>query len=166
MSENLAGVNALKAVFRNHASGVAILTGTENGEPFGFTATSVTSLGSNPPLVSFNVARGASSYPKLKIGKMLALHALGEDNLELAVKLAGDKEQRFKDVEFNIIDEVPVFSEANAVLLMKVRAVFEVESNAVVICDAVSGFEFASQSPLLYHQRGYIRAGNRLKDNS
>lgn len=166
MSKNLTGVDALKATFRNHASGVAIITGTENGEPFGFTATSVTSLGSNPPLVSFNVARGASSYPKLVPGRMLALHALGESNLDLAIKMAGDKEQRFSDVEYEIVDDAPVFKDVSAVLLMRLRAVFEVESNAVVVCDAISGFEFSPQSPLLYHQRGYVRAGSRLRDNS
>ena len=57
---------ALKAAFRRHASGVAVITTVDNkGEPIGFTATSMTSLGSNPALVTFNVARGSSSWPAL-----------------------------------------------------------------------------------------------------
>lgn len=166
MSENpLLGAEALKAVFRNHASGVALLTGLDGDEPFGFTATSVTSLGTNPPLVSFNVARGSSSYPKLVPGKVLALHALGENNLELAVKMAGDKDQRFSNIDYQIDAGAPVFKDTTAVLIMKVRAVFDVELNAVVVCDALSGFEFLEQSPLLYHRRGFVTSGARLKEN-
>ena len=54
---------ALKAVFRRHASGVSVITMTgENLRPVGFTATSMTSLGSNPALASFNVASGSSTW--------------------------------------------------------------------------------------------------------
>jgi flavin reductase (DIM6/NTAB) family NADH-FMN oxidoreductase RutF len=79
--------------------------------------------------------------------------------------MAGDREQRFQGVPYEFIEGAPVFDSATAVLIIKVRAVFEVESNAVVVCDAISGFEFGEQSPLLYHKRGFVKAGARLKEN-
>ena len=163
---SLSGVDALKATFRRHASGVAVITSrTDSGDPIGFTATSVTSLGSNPPLVSFNIAQGSSSYVHLVPGKMVALHTLSADNLDLAKRMAGPKEDRFS-AEYALGPEsTPLFTEASSILLGRVRVRHEVESNAVVILDALSAFENSDAKPLLYFQRAYITSGERLAEN-
>lgn len=151
-------VDALKASFRLHASGVSILTfSSPEGTPVGFTATSVTSLGATPPLVSFNVARGSSSWPSLSKADFVALHTLGVDNLELANRMAADHTKRFESSDWSIDSRgIPVLDGVTSVLILKIRQIVEVESNAVVICDVVEGFVGAEQSPLLYHQRSYV----------
>lgn len=151
-------VDALKATFRLHASGVSILTFSSlEAAPVGFTATSVTSLGATPPLVSFNVARGSSSWPSLSKTEYVALHTLGVDNLELANRMAADHTKRFEQDDWSFNDKgIPVLHGVTSVLILKVRQIVEVESNAVVICDVVEGFVGAEQSPLLYHQRSYV----------
>lgn len=162
----LQAADALKATFRRHASGVAIITAsTESGDPIGFTATSVTSLGSKPPLVSFNIAQGSSSYPHLVAGKLVAIHTLGVENLELAQRLAGPKEQRF-DGDYHIGPEnTPLFTDASAVLIGRIRSRHEVENNAVIVLDVLEAFENQESKPLLYFQRGYLTVGDRLADN-
>jgi flavin reductase (DIM6/NTAB) family NADH-FMN oxidoreductase RutF len=162
------GSDALKTAFRMHASGVAIITShDDDGNPIGFTATSVTSLGSNPPLVSFNIARGSSSYPQLIVGREVALHTLSAKNLELAQRMAGPKEERFTQGDFELVGKLPVFPAASTVLIGKVRERFEVEANAVVILDVLRGTEQMEQErPLVYYQRGYLTATERLADNS
>ena len=163
---NLQGADALKATFRRHASGVAIITSaTAAGDPIGFTATSVTSLGSNPPLVSFNIAQGSSSYPHLTQGKLVAIHTLGTENLSLAQQLAGPREQRFAGKFITGPENTPLFPEASAVLLARIRSRHEVENNAVIVLDALEAFENEASSPLLYFQRGYLTVGERLADN-
>ena len=163
--KTLQGADALKAAFRRHASGISVITGFEQGEPFGFTASSATSLGSNPPLVSLNIAQGSSSYPLMTSGRLLGLHVLGSDNLPLAQQMAGPKEDRFNSTwEFGP-ESVPVFEQASAVLLIRIRRVIDVEKNAVVVCDVESGFELNEQSPITYFQRGYHSIGERLADN-
>lgn len=164
----LIGQEALKTVFRMHASGVAIITAmTKAGDPIGFTATSVTSLGSSPPLVTFNVARGSSSYEHLSEGTAVALHTLCAKNLELARQMAGPKELRFQGADFEIVDDVPVFQQASSVLLGRIRQRIEVESNAVVIMDALRSTEANDDArPLLYYRRGYLTATERLAENS
>jgi flavin reductase (DIM6/NTAB) family NADH-FMN oxidoreductase RutF len=161
------GSDALKTAFRMHASGVAIITShDDDGNPIGFTATSVTSLGSNPPLVSFNIARGSSSYPQLIVGREVALHTLSAKNLELAQRMAGPKEERFTQDDFELVGKLPVLKAASAVLIGKVRERFEVEANAVVILDILHGTEPMEQArPLVYYQRGYLTATERLADN-
>lgn len=164
-NNNLLGADALKAAFRRHASGISIITGSENQQPFGFTASSATSLGSNPPLVSLNIAQGSSSYPLMTRGRLLGLHVLGSDNLDLAQQLAGPKESRFQ-TDYTLGDEgVPVFESASAVLFIRIRDVIDVERNAVVVCDVISGRELNEQSPITYFSRGYHEIGKRLADN-
>lgn len=163
---NQVGTEALKSVFRNHASGIAIITALDHeGKPIGFTASSVTSLGSNPPLISFNIAQGSSSYPHLTPGKKVALHTLDSKTLGLAQRLAGDKDARFDGSEALGPFDLPIFPEAPAILIGEIRKRFEVESNAVVILDALEARTSVAESPLVYFQRGYHTIGERLAEN-
>lgn len=150
--------DALKAAFRRHASGVAIITTLDaEGNPVGFTATSMTSLGSNPALVTFNVARGSSSWPALSSASHLALHMLGSRNLELARKLAADHTKRFIDDDWRFSEfGLPVFRDVTAVLFVKVREYHHVEQNAVFITEVISGMTGAEDKALLYNERAYF----------
>jgi hypothetical protein len=48
-----------------------------------------------------------------------------------------------------------------------VRERFEVEANAVVILDILHGTDaLENRSPLVYYQRGYLTATERLAENS
>lgn len=169
-SENfdLSGEAALKAIFRNHASGIAIITArTKAGDPIGFTASSVTSLGSNPPLVSVNIAQGSSSFPHLQIGTKVALHTLDAQTLHLAKRLAGPKEQRFDGTEVVGPFDLPILAECPSVLIAEVFQRFEVASNAVLVLSASEGkVNRVPEQPLVYFQRAWHTIGDKLGDNS
>lgn len=149
--------DALKAAFRRHASGVAVITTKDQaGGPVGFTATSMTSLGSDPALVTFNVARGSSSWPALSQATHLALHILGAKNVELARKMAADSSQRFVGDDWEFGDcGLPIFRDATAVLFVKVREFHAIEKNAVFITEVLAGSVGSNDSALLYNQRNY-----------
>jgi flavin reductase (DIM6/NTAB) family NADH-FMN oxidoreductase RutF len=151
-------VEALKHSFRQHASGVCVITLIdEAGNPVGFTATSVTSLGATPPLVSFNVASGSSTWPSLCKATWVAIHTLGESNQDLAVKMASDHTKRFLDEDWTFGPKgLPIFTEATTVLIAAIREIHAVENNAVVIVDALEGLSGVEQRPLLYFQRNYL----------
>lgn len=165
---DLEGAEALKAAFRNHASGISVITALDlDGNPIGFTASSATSLGSNPPLVSLNVAQGSSSYPHLLPGRYVALHTLDAHSLHLAQRFAGDKAGRFIGDEIHGPEGLPIIPQASSVLVGKIREKYEIESNAVVIIDAVSAAVIRTpEEPLVYFQRAYHAMGGKLADNS
>lgn len=150
----------LRAVFRNHASGVSVITMIDaDGKPVGFTATSMTSLGATPPLASFNVASGSSSWAALCTAKHVAIHTLAIDSIELAKKMAGPHEERFLDSDWlSGKHQLPIFQAATGVLIAKVREIHSVESNAVVIVEIEEGLIGTEREPLIYHQRGYKTA--------
>jgi len=149
--------DALLATFRRHASGVAVITcSAPDGSPVGFTATSMTSLGANPAIVMFSVARGASSFEPITRAEFVAIHTLGVKNLELAKRMAADHSKRFAGDDWQRgPHNVPVFDCATSVLVAKVRQVIDVENNAVIIAEVVVGAIGDEDAALLYHQRAY-----------
>ena len=164
---DLTGESALKAIFRNHASGIAILTSRTNaGDAIGFTASSVTSLGSNPPLVSVNIAQGSSSYPHLQIGTKVALHTLDSETLYLAKRLAGPKESRFDGNEAKGPFGLPILVDCPSILIAEVVKRFEIEANAVLVLSVIEGkVSRIPQEPLVYFQRAWHTIGEKLTDN-
>jgi flavin reductase (DIM6/NTAB) family NADH-FMN oxidoreductase RutF len=151
---------ALRAVFRKHASGVSVITMIDaEGNPVGFTATSMTSLGATPPLASFNVASGASSWKALCSASHVAIHSLTSNNIELAKKMAAAHELRFLDDDWTRgPHQLPIFTDVSGVLIAKVREIHSIESNAVVIVEIEEGLIGAESEPLVYHQRAYKTA--------
>ena len=159
---------ALLAFFRRHASGVAVITLIDDaGNPYGFTATSVTSLGANPPLATFNVASGSSSWKTLCESSYVALHTLCEKDLPLAVKMSSPHELRFVENDWvRGPHNLPVFEQASSVAIGKIREIHNVESNAVVIVDIEQGLISESGGALLYHQREYRGLGAQLSNRN
>lgn len=155
---------ALRSAFRRHASGVSVITMNDSsGKPAGFTATSMTSLGANPPLASFNVSRGSSTWPILEKVEYVAIHTLGENNLALAQRMAADHTQRFLQEDwFAGPYGLPIFRDATAVIIGKVRDFHNIESNAVVIVDIIEGLIGELDNALLYYQRHYMSPGKEL----
>jgi flavin reductase (DIM6/NTAB) family NADH-FMN oxidoreductase RutF len=158
-------VEALRASFRRHASGVSIITLTDaSGAPIGFTATSMTSLGANPPLASFNVSQGSSTFPSLELGKYVGIHTLGAGTVELAQRMAADHTQRFVPADWHEGPYgVPVFPAATSILIGKIRDIHNIENNAVVIVDIVEGLAGTEDEALLYYQRSYMKPGDKLQ---
>jgi flavin reductase (DIM6/NTAB) family NADH-FMN oxidoreductase RutF len=157
----LNSTEALKAGFRRHASGVTIITMLDaEGNPVGFTATSVASMGATPPLLTFNVARGASSWSALCGRGFVAVHTLSAANVTLAKRMAGPKELRFDADDWTRgPHNLPIFGDASAVIIGKIRDLHDVESNAVVVVDVLEGLVGAEQGGLVYHQRNYFDLG-------
>lgn len=156
--------DALRATFRRHASGVSVITCNDaDGNPVGFTATSMTSLGATPPLIMFSVACGASSWSAISQAEFIAVHTLGARNLGLAQRMAADHNQRFIPDDWQAGPHgVPVFPAATSVLVARVRQLLNVENNAVVIAEVVDGALGQADDALLYFQRGYHSPGEAL----
>lgn len=83
-----------RSVFRRHAAGVAVIT-AQGERPVGFTATSLTSVAAEPPLISFGIGTSSSSWPVLSGAEYVGVHILGEHQRELATTFARSGADRF-----------------------------------------------------------------------
>jgi flavin reductase (DIM6/NTAB) family NADH-FMN oxidoreductase RutF len=84
-----------RSVFRRHAAGVAVITAAGGAQPVGFTATSLSSVAAEPPLLSFGISTGSSSWPTLAHAPFVGVHLLGEHQEDLAATFARSGARRW-----------------------------------------------------------------------
>lgn len=152
----------LRSVFRRHAAGVAVITAELDGRPAGFTATSLNSVSADPPLLSFTIGTGSSSWPAVRESDHLGVHILGEHQSELAGLFATSGADRFGLGTGWVRGPhgVPLLDGVLAWLVCRVVARVPAGAHRVIIAEAVAGDPAGEGRPLLYHQGRF----NALRD--
>lgn len=152
----------LRAAFRQHAAGVAVITAYGGGRPVGFTATSLTSVAAEPPLLSFGVSTGSSSWPVLAEAEHVGVHVLGEEQHELAATFARSGADRFAPPTRWRTGPygVPVLEGVVAWLVCTVVARVPAGDHRVVLAEVAEGESTDGARPLLYHRGRF----NALRD--
>ncbi|KOU63272.1 flavin reductase [Streptomyces sp. MMG1533] len=150
----LASPDLLRSVFRRHAAGVAVITARGDAGPVGFTATSLSSVSAEPPLLSFGIGTGASSWPAVAETDHVGVHILGEHQQELATTFARSGADRFGAATAwrEGPEGVPVLDDVQAWLLCRIVARVPAGDHRLVLAEVVLGDSTGPGRPLLYHQ--------------
>ncbi|MEW2549116.1 flavin reductase family protein [Streptomyces sp. NPDC047002] len=150
----------LRSVFRRHAAGVAVITAYGAG-PVGFTATSLTSVAAEPPMVSFGVSATSSSWPVLADAEHIGVHVLGEHQRELAARFARSGADRFgPPTSWSRGPQgVPLLDGVLAWLVCRVEARVPAGDHRIVLARVVTGDPTGAGRPLLYHQGSFHALG-------
>ncbi|WP_225821579.1 flavin reductase family protein [Streptomyces naphthomycinicus] len=158
----LASPDLLRNTFRRHAAGVAVITATGASGPVGFTATSLTSVSAEPPLVSFGIGVGASSWPAIAEADHVGVHILGEHQDELAATFARSGADRFgaPTAWREGPEGVPVLDDVLAWLVCRIVGRVPAGDHRIVLAEVVLGDPSGAGRPLLYHQGRF----NGLRD--
>ncbi|MEC4019076.1 flavin reductase family protein [Streptomyces sp. H27-D2] len=161
----LAAPDLFRSAFRQHAAGVAVITASGSG-PVGFTATSLASVAAEPPLISFGVGAGSSSWPVIAEAEYIGVHILGAHQRRLATSFARSGADRFAEpTRWRTGPEgVPVLDGVLAWLVCRIVARVPAADHRVVLAEVVEGSLDALPDgggrPLLYHQGRF----NELRD--
>lgn len=149
----------LRSLLRRQAATVTIVT-TGGDRPAGFTATSFTSVSLRPPLVSFCLDRGSSSWPAIRAAGHVAVHLLGTGQERLARTFATSGIDRFAAPTTwrRGPHGVPVLDGALAWLACRVVDRIEAGDHAIVLAEPVAA-EHSDGTPLLYHDGRYAGLG-------
>ncbi|MET7934899.1 flavin reductase family protein [Streptomyces sp. NPDC005322] len=160
-TSSLAAPDLFRSVFRQHAAGVAVIT-AHGSRPVGFTATSLASVAAEPPLLSFGVGTGSSSWQILQDAEHFGVHILGEHQRELAATFARSGVDRFgPGTGWRSGPEgVPVLDGVVAWLVCRVVARIPAGDHRVMIGEVTAGDPSGAGRPLLYHQGRF----NALRD--
>ncbi|MDN3245038.1 flavin reductase family protein [Streptomyces sp. ZSW22] len=153
----LATADLLRSVFRRHAAGVAVITARGDAGPVGFTATSLTSVSTEPPLLSFGIGTGSSSWPTVCEAECVGVHVLGEHQQDLATTFARSGADRFAAPTAwrEGPEGVPVLDGVLAWLVCRVVARVPAGDHPVVLAEVLLGDPAGAGRPLLYHQGRY-----------
>ncbi|MEU0071828.1 flavin reductase family protein [Streptomyces sp. NPDC006332] len=158
----LASPDLLRSVFRRHAAGVAVITARGDAGPVGFTATSLTSVSADPPMLSFGIGTGASSWPAVSESEHVGVHILGEHQQDLAATFARSGADRFGAATAwrEGPEGVPVLDDVQAWLVCRVVARVPAGDHRIVLAEVAVGDSTGPGRPLLYHQGRFHGLGD------
>jgi flavin reductase (DIM6/NTAB) family NADH-FMN oxidoreductase RutF len=151
-----ADADVLRTVLRHQASTVTVVTAP--GPPaVGFTATSFTSVSLEPPIVSFCLNLGSSSWPTVSRARYVAVHLLAHQQHEVARTFATSGVDRFAaPTRWRPGPEgVPLIEDTLAWLLCRVVDRVMVGDHAIVLAEPELLRHTDLGSPLLYHRGRY-----------
>lgn len=81
------------------ATGVVVVTGTDDGEPVGMTCQSFSSLSLDPPLVLFCAASTSTTFPRLRRARYVCVNVLSQGQAGLASQFARSGTDKWAGVE-------------------------------------------------------------------
>jgi flavin reductase (DIM6/NTAB) family NADH-FMN oxidoreductase RutF len=151
---------AFRSLFRVHPAGVTVVCADAGSGPAGFTATSLTSVSLDPPLVSFAVATGSSAWPAIRDAASLTVSFLSADQHEIATRFATSGIDRFRDPTLwsRLETGEPVLDDAPAYLRASVVDRIEAGDHHLVLALVVDAEADGTHEPLVYHAGGYCAA--------
>lgn len=147
-----------KKIFRNHPAGVVVVTVDAGRGPAGFTATSLTSLSLEPPLVSFGIGAAASSWPHVEQARSVVVNFLGADQEHLARTFAASGVDRFAEPTRwrRLPAGDPVLDGVTGWLRLDVEQVVPAGDHRIVIGRVQDSWAGGAAGPLLFHNGGYL----------
>ena len=151
-----------KAAFRQHPSGIAVITADAGHGPVAMTASSVFSVSAEPPVLVFSVSEMSSAAPTILTADTLVVNMLSADNLDLALLGAQSGVDRFADTTMwdRLETGEPYYVNASGWIRGRVVDRMQIGGSTVVAVHALSSSEAddaATAQPLVYHNRAWYR---------
>ena len=154
--------DAFKLAFRHHAAGVAVVSADLDDVPVALTASSVTSVSADPPVLLLSVAGATRTGADLARAETLVVHLLGADQLPLAQRCADPTVDRFADTSTweRLPSGEPSFLGSRVRLRGRVidRHVYGASTVlAVEVLEVTIAEDAAARAPLAFHDRTWHR---------
>lgn len=161
-------MEAFKLAFRLYPCGVSLITADSGSGPVALTATSVSPVSAEPPLIMFSLSALSSSTPTLRSAETVIIHLLNAESLELAQLGATSGIDRFADATRweRLATGEPVFVQAPVWIRARVSNRMEVGGSTVIVAEALESsvraesFDaLASSDGLVYVNRAWHHIG-------
>jgi 3-hydroxy-9,10-secoandrosta-1,3,5(10)-triene-9,17-dione monooxygenase reductase component len=138
-------------------TGVAII-GTEcQGELFGATINSLTSVSLKPCMLLFCTNEGSTTGGAIRKRGLFSVNILGQHQSDLSARFTGTLLHRFHDLPLTLsADGLPLLEGAAAQLCCRVTTVHKAGDHDIILGEVFSGHE-AACSPLVFHKGAYGR---------
>lgn len=147
-----------RAICGQFSTGVTVITTSHNGNPFGFTANSFTSVSLDPPIVLFCLKTESTTNKAFQESKVFAINILSEHQEHISNAFANpnnSQKKRFDVVEL-LAKDIPVFQESLGYLAGEIIQAHEVGDHIVYYGKVTEGMHYEG-NPLLYAKGGYQR---------
>ena len=160
-----------KTLFRGHPGGVAVITADDGTGPVALTATSVSSVSAEPPLLVFSVSAISSAAPVITASTHVVIHLLDADDLDIAKLGATSGIDRFADASLwsRLVTGEPVFHGVRAWVRCAIVQTMDAGGSTIVAAHALQSSVQRDVTPddagrpLVYHNRVWHRLGDHSR---
>ncbi|QYY29384.1 MULTISPECIES: flavin reductase family protein [Cupriavidus] len=155
--------------FRNalgrFATGVAIVTTrTADGEPWGVTVNSFSSVSLEPRLVLWSLAKKSYSLEAFRKSGSFVIHVLASDQEDVSNRFARGTDGKFAGISCTDgIGGAPVLPGCAAVFQCRNAQQYD-GGDHIIFIGEVHHFDTSDRESLLFYQGSYTRAANSLTD--
>lgn len=150
-----------KAVMRNLASGVCIVTTAVDGQRFGMTATSFTSVSLDPMLVQVSLDKESRTHDAVKQVGLIGVSILGAHQEQIARSFSTKGIDRFEDCSHSVGQlGMPLIDDAIGTLECRVIEVIDGGDHTIFVAEVLEGATVKGTEPLVYFQGDYRGLGN------
>ena len=114
---------AFRDALARFATGVAFVTATPDGEPFGLVVNTLTSVSLEPPLVSFSPARSSVTWTRMRRAGRFGVSVLGRQHERFAKRATAPGPDRFAGIDWKLgPGGVPLLTDALATIECEIVA--------------------------------------------
>ncbi len=154
-----------KKLFRGHPGGVAVITADAGEGPVALTATSVSSVSADPPLLVFSVSAQSSAAATLAAAETVVVHLLDAHDIDIAKLGATSGVDRFADEALwsRLVTGEPVYRDVRAWVRTAIVSRMDAGGSIVIAGHALQSHverDVAAGEPgdaLVYHNRTWHR---------
>ncbi len=139
------------------ATGVTVVSTLAEGETWGMTANSFTSLSLNPPLVLVNVIRDSATDQYLAASRCFAVSILSDKQEDLSIRFSGPGPRDFSDLNVKTaVTGCPVLVDALGWVDCRVVEIFNGGDHHIYLGEIVAGETHEhDHKPLLFYSGKY-----------
>ncbi len=144
-----------RSVMGAFPTGVAIIATEWQGELFGATVNSLTSVSLEPCMLLFCTNEGSATGTAVRNRGLFSVNILGQHQSDLSARFTGKLENRFDDLDVVFsTDGMPLLKGSAAQLCGRVTAVHKAGDHDIILGEVLSGEDVAC-SPLVFHKGAY-----------
>ena len=146
-----------REVLGHFATGITIVTASEDGEPVGFSCQSFAALSLDPPMVILAPAKSSTSWPRIAEAGAFAVNILAEHQEAICLNFAVSGGYKFDGVAWTAGTTcAPLIKGSLATIECTLGAIYEGGDHELVTGHVVA-MEVGSGSPLLFYRSGFGR---------
>jgi 3-hydroxy-9,10-secoandrosta-1,3,5(10)-triene-9,17-dione monooxygenase reductase component len=146
-----------REVLGHFATGITIVTATDEGEPVGFSCQSFAALSLDPPMVILAPAKSSTSWPRIARAGSFCVNILGEHQEAVCRAFAVSGGDKFDGVDWSPgVTGSPLIDGSLATVECTLGAIYEGGDHELVTGHVVD-MEIGQGSPLLFYRSGFGR---------
>jgi flavin reductase (DIM6/NTAB) family NADH-FMN oxidoreductase RutF len=146
-----------REVLGHFATGITIVTASEDDEPVGFSCQSFAALSLDPPMVILAPAKSSTSWPRIAEAGAFAVNILAEHQEAICLNFAVSGGDKFDGVAWTAgTTGAPLIKGSLATIECTLGAIYEGGDHELVTGHVVA-MEVGSGSPLLFYRSGFGR---------